>query len=201
VTGQHLVGVLTAYSTNRDAFSDEHRRVIEVVARQVAHPIKQCIDADSLPSASSRDVAKGPQPSRIDRLVAAEIESATSDAALSIISFDVVGVQSTERFLAAAVTAIKNTLRGPDVLFRYGADQFIVLLPQTGLTTAQAIAGMINEKLVALGVDHAIDRDALKLGIATAPSDGSTLDHLIIAARFRTRPQNAGSDERASSVH
>jgi two-component system, cell cycle response regulator len=201
VAGQQLVGVLTAYSTNSDAFSDEHRRVIEVVARQVAHTIKQSIDAARLPGTGQRDTVRLAQPSRIDRLVAAEIESATPDAALSIIAVEVTAAQSSERFLSAAVSAIKQTLRGADVLFRYGADQFVVLLPQTGLPTAEAIVERITEKLAALRAEHEIEPDALKLGVATAPSDGSTLDHLIVAARFRTKPQGTRPDEPFSSVH
>jgi hypothetical protein len=201
LAGPQLVGVLTVYSTNQDAFSDEHRRVIEVIALQVAHPIKQCIDAERLANVSARDVARAPQASRIERLVTAEIESATTDTALSIVAVEFDSGESTERFLNAAVVAIKQTLRGADVLFRYGPDQFIVLLPQTGLATAEAIAERITEKLGALRLEHSIQSDALKLGIATAPTDGSTLDHLIVAARFRTRTQNDRPDEHSSSVH
>jgi putative nucleotidyltransferase with HDIG domain len=201
LAGEHLVGVLTAYSTNQDAFSDEHRRLIEVIARQVAHPIKQCADTDRAQSASQNEVARPTKAPRIDRLVSAEIESARPDVALSIIAVEVEGTQSSELFLTAAAAAIKQTLRGADVLFRYGSDQFVVLLPQTGLATAEAIAQRISEKLALLRVEHAIESDALKLGVATAPSDGSTLDHLILAARFRTRSQSSGPDERPSSVH
>ena len=201
LAGDQLIGVLTAYSTNRDAFSDEHRRLIEVIARQVAHPIKQCIDNELSSSPSNRETQRNLPASTIDRLVAAEIQSGASDAALSLIAVEVVGVQTSERFLTAAVTAIKQTLRGADVLFKYGTDQFIVLLPQTELPMAELIAARITDKLGALRAEHAIDPSALKLGIATAPTDGSTLDHLIIAARFRTRAEHRGPDDRSSSVH
>ena len=33
--GKQLVGVLTLYSPSREAFSEEHQRVVEIVARQV----------------------------------------------------------------------------------------------------------------------------------------------------------------------
>jgi diguanylate cyclase (GGDEF)-like protein/putative nucleotidyltransferase with HDIG domain len=201
IVGQQLVGVLTAYSTNRDAFSDEHRRVIEVIARQVAHPIKQCIDAERSPLANQRDNPRSAQASRIDRLVAAEIESSTTDASLSIIAVEVDSVRSGEPFLSASAAAIKQTLRGADVLFRYEANQFVVLLPQTGLQMAEAIAERIGEKLSALRVEYSIDASALKLGIATAPTDGSTLDHLIVAARFRTKSKDRDQNERPSSIH
>jgi putative nucleotidyltransferase with HDIG domain len=201
LAGEHLVGVLTVYSTNQDAFSDEHRRVIEVIARQVAHPLRQCVEVEKRQSASQRDVTRVTQSSQIDRLVSAEIESATTDVALSIITLEVVGARSSEGFLAAAAVAIKQTLRGADVLFRYGIDQFIILLPQTGLPTAEAIANRIRERLAALRSEHALEPNSLKLGVATAPSDGSTLDLLILAAKFRTRSQNSDPDEHRTSVH
>src|SRR5215203_113942 len=41
IVGNTLVGVLTLYSTSRDAFSEEHQRIAEIVARQVAPAIQQ----------------------------------------------------------------------------------------------------------------------------------------------------------------
>ena len=121
--------------------------MIEVIARQVAHPIKQCIDSELSGSPITREAQRNLPASTIDRLVAAEIQSATSDTSLSLIAVEVIGVQTSERFLTAAVTAIKQTLRGADVLFKYGTDQFIVLLPQTELPMAELIAARITDKL------------------------------------------------------
>ena len=201
VAGDQLVGVLTVYSTNQDAFSDEHRRVIEVIARQVAHPIRQCAGLDRHHVANHRDIARASQGPQIDQLVSAEIESASSAVALSIVAVEVASAREIEPFLSAAGAAIKQTLRGADVLFRYGSDQFVVLLPQTDLTTAEGVALRIAERLTALRVEFGLDPGALSLGIATAPSDGNTLDRLILAAKFRTQSQGSSATHPRPSVH
>ena len=40
ISGAHLIGVLTLYSESIDGFNEDHRRVIEVVARQISHTLK-----------------------------------------------------------------------------------------------------------------------------------------------------------------
>jgi hypothetical protein len=35
-----LVGVLSLYATGSDFFNDEHRRIISIVAKQIAHTFK-----------------------------------------------------------------------------------------------------------------------------------------------------------------
>ena len=42
-----LVGVLSLYADLPDAFSDDHRRVIEVIARQIAHTFKRAADMET----------------------------------------------------------------------------------------------------------------------------------------------------------
>ena len=44
-----LIGVLTLYSDGADAFNDDHRRVIEAVARQIGHTFKCAAEFDGTP--------------------------------------------------------------------------------------------------------------------------------------------------------
>jgi putative nucleotidyltransferase with HDIG domain len=41
-----LVGVLSVYSTMQNGFNDEHRRLIEIVARQISQVVKSATDSD-----------------------------------------------------------------------------------------------------------------------------------------------------------
>src|SRR5436190_1492139 len=41
IVANDLIGVLTVYSTHRDAFTEDHRRLVEVVARQVSLTVRQ----------------------------------------------------------------------------------------------------------------------------------------------------------------
>ena len=46
ISGDQLVGVLTLYSRSTDGFTEDHRRIIEVVAKQVAHTLSGVLDFD-----------------------------------------------------------------------------------------------------------------------------------------------------------
>jgi putative nucleotidyltransferase with HDIG domain len=46
VSNDQLVGVLSLYSILSEGFSDDHRRIIEVVARQVSHALKSAAELD-----------------------------------------------------------------------------------------------------------------------------------------------------------
>jgi hypothetical protein len=42
-----LIGVLSLYSQESNGFNEDHRRIIEAVARQVAHTFLSCSELDS----------------------------------------------------------------------------------------------------------------------------------------------------------
>ena len=62
MSGSQLVGVLSVYSTIADAFTDDHRRLIEVVARQVSETIRQVREADLAKTATQRGCTRPTTP-------------------------------------------------------------------------------------------------------------------------------------------
>jgi GAF domain-containing protein len=48
-----LIGVLSLYSIEHDGFNDDHKRVIELVARQIAHVFKSAPEFESVANAMS----------------------------------------------------------------------------------------------------------------------------------------------------
>lgn len=201
VIGPNLVGVLTVYSTRRDAFSEDHKRVIEVVGRQVSQTVKSAVDFERDRSVNLRDQLTGlPNLQHLERLIAAEMTPAGGQTAvLSIVFVDIDSLNTIVRrhgraagdqTLAFVVDAIRRSLRGADVLFRYGNSEFVVLLAQTDSASAQAVADRIGERVSGSNPLGAAPEDReiqLTLGIATAPADGATLQTLVEAARRRER--------------
>lgn len=113
------------------------------------------------------------------------------------------GRSAGDQALAFVAESIRKVLRGADVLFRYGNDEFVVLLVQTDGVAAQGIADRIidrisSNKLPVFGVEDA--NLSLTLGIATAPADGTTLQELVAIARQREKPTHSPSI-RPPSVH
>jgi len=44
ILGEHLTGVMTLYATETNAFNDDHRRIVELIAKQVAHLFRRSAD-------------------------------------------------------------------------------------------------------------------------------------------------------------
>ena len=209
MSGSKLVGVLSVYSTLADAFTDDHRRLIEVVSRQVSETVRQVTESGAT-TMQPRDDSQGlPPRERVERFVAAEIDLASNQASLSIIRIQVspLGGHESKRGRAGSsvavndiVEAIKRVLRGADVLFRYSETEFVVVLTQTDSTAAAAVANRIAEILAEVR-PGAIETAQPTFGVASAPADGKTLAELVLAAEKHGWSPVAQSESRPPSVH
>lgn len=210
-----LVGVLTVYSTHREAFTEDHRRIVEVIARQVSKTVKHGIDIERHRLTTFRDRLTGlPNLQHLERFIASEMALGTSGTPLSIIFIEVHWLEnSSTRFgratgkpmgdqaLGDVVDAIRKALRGADVLFRYGADEFVVLLTQTNVDTAAAVLQRIEARLHEAQYAPDDHGHSVTLGMATAPIDGTNLAELVQTARRRERPLPPDDSDRPSSIH
>lgn len=209
-----LVGVLTLYSTNKDAFTEDHRRVIEVVSRQVSQTILHAVDFQQNRSSSLKDQLTGlPNLQHLRRFVSSELSAEGGPSALSLIFVDLqslnaisrrFGHEEGNRALGQVADAIKKVLRGADVLFRYGSDEFVVLLTQTDIEAARAVASRIAERISEQTLSPGNPEDGrigITIGVASAPGDGVTVDELVTAARSRERIASPTSRPHPPSIH
>jgi putative nucleotidyltransferase with HDIG domain len=189
-TESELIGVLSVYSTQAEAFTDDHRRIIEVVARQVSHTVKHALEFEREKASILRDELTGlPTLERVSRIVDSELRTVSPVALLSIIHVAVTDPASptelhasSETAILTTVSAIRSTLRGADILFRYSADGLVVLLMNTDPVVAELVADRIADRLRVGGGQQL---PAAKVGYATAPNDGTTLEELLCAAQSR----------------
>ena len=193
------------YADTPEAFNDDHRRVIEVVARQIAHAFKRETEVD--------------HDDRLDRITGLprfepsgrtippaddSILTLTSDRTLIFV--DVVGLARTnarygrqvgDEVLRHVARHSRAALRLADVLCRYGDDEFVAILDNTSVTTATTIAHRIHQLVretrlsldagnVVLGVD-------IEFACVAAPADGRSFPELLAAAKSRLSAQKQGS--------
>jgi diguanylate cyclase (GGDEF)-like protein len=98
---------------------------------------------------------------------------------------DLHGHLTGSRLLAEIAKTIKHNVRGIDSAFRYGGDEFIVLLPQTGKDAALEVTQRL---LTELRNTHYLVQEGLDLqiqasfGIASYPEDGETAQQIIGSA-------------------
>jgi diguanylate cyclase (GGDEF)-like protein len=97
---------------------------------------------------------------------------------------DAFGHQAGDRLLSEIGAAIAATGRDGDLVFRYGGDEFAVLLPGTDAAGAMLLAERIRIAVRAVGPrgGHREPKITASIGVATFPTDGATGTDMLLAA-------------------
>ncbi|MEV0130732.1 diguanylate cyclase [Dactylosporangium sp. NPDC050688] len=103
---------------------------------------------------------------------------------------------------------IAGLIRTDDVLFRYGGDEFVLLLPNTGADEALRLAIRLTDEIRAREFAGTPPLHlSISLGVATSPVDGTDGETLIAVAdrrnylaKRRGRGQAVGDDVEASTA-
>jgi diguanylate cyclase (GGDEF)-like protein len=100
---------------------------------------------------------------------------------------DALGHQAGDRMLSEIARAIVGASRDTDAVFRYGGDEFTVLLPGADAEAAAAVAGRVRAAIHAVGGTgtswHAAGITvSASLGLAGFPEHGTTPEAVLLAA-------------------
>ena len=191
VAGSQLTGVLALYSTSRDAFSEEHQRVIEVVARQVTPAVQQAAELHQTRSNVVRDRQTGlPKLESFRDLAATQVAEASHHRPVSLVVVEMpdLGHSSDEPYVAHVVRAVRRSLRAADMLFRYHGTDLVALLLQTDRTTGLSIGQRISQALTDAKSNDTLDLTNVapaSVSVVSAPEDGTTIDELLQRASIR----------------
>jgi diguanylate cyclase (GGDEF)-like protein/excisionase family DNA binding protein len=108
--------------------------------------------------------------------------------------------------LQRAAAAIRSVARESDEVFRFGGDEFCVLLPRTDVDGARIVAERVREAIA--GVEPPtrarrkdVPRITVSVGIATFPEDGATADLVVdVASRGAYFAKHEGGDRVATAA-
>lgn len=192
MVGDSLVGVLSLYASGREAFSDDHQRIIEAIARQVATVVQQALTFDrSKHSAFTDQLAALPDHEQLE--VLSRSQSLVTNAPMALIYIVVGGLkeinahfghEAGNEILNHIVACTRRQIRPADVLFRYEGDQFLILQFQTDKLLATAMADRISLAVETESVGgRARGKVRVALGVAAMPDDGQSVDALIKSAK------------------
>jgi diguanylate cyclase (GGDEF)-like protein len=86
---------------------------------------------------------------------------------------DTYGHLAGDGVLKEVAARIKNSLRGFDVVGRYGGEEFLLILHKADLATARMVAERIRSRIVATPIDlpSALLDITISMGVAMAKSD------------------------------
>jgi diguanylate cyclase (GGDEF)-like protein/putative nucleotidyltransferase with HDIG domain len=188
-----LVGVLSLYVGESGAFNEDHKRIIEAVARQVAQTIKRTSESDRT---SRRDTVTGlPLVDQLEVLLRSHSSSTEKDHNAFVLLIDVVGLNKIngvhgrtigDEVLKRVAKETRRGLRAADVLFRYVDDEFVAFLASTDSETGKLIGARIRTNVEASPIEVAsgLQIDVrVKIATLTAPANSRNLLDLLATAR------------------
>jgi putative nucleotidyltransferase with HDIG domain len=184
VSGSSLVGVLSLYSSNRDAYSEDHQRIIEVVARQVSSVISEVHEAQQARSTTVRDQRTGlPNLRQLAEVVRRQLGMGgpTNSFCLVTIRYSARASESgaTGKF-QSLVDLLRKAMRPADLLFRTGPHELTILLLNTGRDAASSLCSKVESLVTAWEANTSV---ACSVGLSCAPLDGADVDVLLHMAR------------------
>ena len=107
------------------------------------------------------------------------------------------GHEAGNELLKAIAGAIGSACRESDLVYRYGGDEFALILPGATLDDAIDIARRVREVIATVPVNEVESYSVrCSVGLATHPDDGTTRDDLLLAAdRALYAAKRAGRDQ------
>ena len=113
---------------------------------------------------------------------------------------DACGHDAGNRLLKLTVTCVQESLRETDVFARYGGDEFVLLLPQTGPDGAYEVAERIRKTIAATPLDTQGKQIPLSvsIGVASFPDHGDDLAVIMNRADQALYTSKRGGRNRTS---
>jgi len=187
VIGSYIIG-----NSQPDIYTEKDVSLLEGFAAQLA-----------IPMANSLLYSKAEQLARIDELTGLSNRRALDEILKSEVSRhsryggvfslilldldslkvynDTMGHLAGDQLLRYTSNTIKNTIRNSDYAFRYGGDEFAVLLPQTTIDEAYIVAHRMQTRITRTGKAGDLPITA-SLGIASWPAHGVRIHEVISSA-------------------
>lgn len=189
-----LVGVLTLYSSELSTFTEEHKRIIEAVGRQIGPMFKKPMTSERVDIRRSLAVSES-----IDQFAQSTGQNRHSGHGhrFALLFIRVLNVAEINRAPGRPIrddvvrhVARQTTvaLRLSDVLCRCGTDGFMAFLDDTDSETGNAVARRVHDNLQNnpfLMPDDSVAEVRVSVTCVSAPQDGRSVHELIDRVRFR----------------
>lgn len=183
IVQDRVIGMLALDSTRPGAFTGDHARLATAFADQVAIALENARLFEDVQRLAITDALTGVYNRRhFFHLAALEFELACRYRhALSVIMLDIdhfkavndaFGHAAGDHVLRHVAQLCRTALRKPDLIGRYGGEEFVILLPETSPDSAVQVAERLRALIEATPFDahaHAPARITLSLGVATLP--------------------------------
>jgi diguanylate cyclase (GGDEF)-like protein len=196
-----VVGVLSLYHLDRDAFTKDHLRILLGISPKIGMAVENALRFRQVESSATTDfLTTLPNARSLFLQLDAEISRAKrGDQPLAVLVVDLDGFkQINDRFghmegdklLRHVATSLKSTCREYDSVARMGGDEFVLVMPGLGSFDAEHKAKELQET-VTNACSQLFGEKFLtaSVGLSYFPGDGGDAEQLLAAADRRMYKQ------------
>jgi diguanylate cyclase (GGDEF)-like protein/putative nucleotidyltransferase with HDIG domain len=191
---EQVVGVLTLYRLQTDAFTADHRRILGSISAKVGVVIDNALRFEQVQDAARTDELTGLLNSRsLFEYLSDEVNcSSQRKTPMAVLVMDLDGFKKANdehghlagnRVLQTVAAGLRRSCRATDIVARLGGDEFVVVLPDPG----ECIPMMI-ERIHEVGQragDQIGCMTSLSVGCAVYPDDATDAESLLEKADER----------------
>ena len=190
--GETLLGVLNVESRNENAFAPQDVLILNTLADLVATALHNSFVFQKLQQQSITDGLTGIKTRRFfwEALSSEWKRACRSGRPFSVVLIDLdkfkevndtLGHLEGDLVLARVGRLLEQKCRQSNVVARYGGDEFIILMPETGIEQAQVLAERLR---LWLATDPMLEEHHItgSFGVASFPLHGFSMDDLIRVA-------------------
>jgi diguanylate cyclase (GGDEF)-like protein len=192
IANKAAIGSLILASRQPDAYNSKNAAFLKQIGAQIAMPIENTLLYAMVKEQARIDDLTGLLNRRsLDEFIASEINRhARYGGIFTLIILDLDGFKAFndkrghlagDDLLRKVGSVLKSSIRSADQAFRYGGDEFAVLLPNTVVSAGELVCERIRQQIESQ--QFAGKRPVTtSLGLATWPANGSGPNDLIAAA-------------------
>jgi diguanylate cyclase (GGDEF)-like protein len=207
-----LLGVLTIYHMDRDAFTKDHLRILLGISGKIGMSIENALRFRQVESSATTDfLTTLPNARSLFLQLDSELSRALrAGQTLAVLVADLDGFkQVNDRFghlsgnkaLRAVAAELKSACREYDYVARMGGDEFVVLLP--GIRPADGDHKAHQLKTVVAQVSRDLFREDIltaSVGIAYFPMDGTNAEQLLAEADRRMYKEKRARNQGGTAI-
>ncbi|MCK5246673.1 diguanylate cyclase, partial [Candidatus Bipolaricaulota bacterium] len=192
----NLLGIINIETPQTGFFDDEDRRLIEVVATQLATALANIASQADLREQAIRDPLTGLfNRHYFNSIIASEVSrSDRYERPLSLMMIDIDGFRAVNNALGhlrgddvlqCVARMLERNVRDSDRVIRYGGDEFLIFMPETGSHEASLhVAHPLRDGIRSVLQDTDADERGLALGLSIGiysrqPGENKTLEEIL----------------------
>ena len=203
-----VLGTLGCWWTRAAAFTEEDKRVLEMMANQVATAVLAAETTESSELLARRDPLTGlPNRLQLAEDLAREGETPAQPVIVAMADIDhFKGVNDSfghdmgDLVLQSVANAIRSAVRNEDRVYRYGGEEFLVIFRYSAALDARKLCERVRLAVEAFGSGSYVGPVTVSIGYATIPGQAETMAEAVqLADKALYAAKVAGRNRIASS--